>query len=391
MHGALDVEPNFLWVSRSLIPTSGRRSDHVNRRWRGWILYGVAWVPVLVGHTNLLMTMRGLPLGAALETSFVYVASAALLCALVWHATSRIPWPERRHAAFVARQAVIAALFSLAWLVAISAHLVLRVGTVGTMRMTSEFGAWQLLLGLWAYGVVASVSYALRVTGRQREREAAAARAEALRMHAELAALRAQLNPEFLFNTLHTVSALVQRDAVAAGRALERFADLLRYMLDTKRIEQEEVTLADELGFVRDYLALEQLRLGKRLEVIEQIDLESLDCVLPSLTLQPLVENAIKHAIAAREGGGTITIGSALEDDHLILIIADDGPGAVEEGVRAAQGLGLRVGRQRLETRYPRVGHFTVTTAPGAGFAVTLTLPANLMIVSNTHPAQPVG
>jgi len=363
----------------------------LNRRWRGWGLYALAWVPLLIGYTNLLMRMRGIPFVSALEGALVYVASAALLGAVVWRATARVAWPDRKYAMFVVLQVCMATMFSLAWLTAIVLHLVTRIGLDATMRAVSEFDGWQLLAGLWLYGLIAGVSYALRVTGRLREREAAAARAEALRMHAELEALRGQLNPHFLFNTLHTVSALLHRDPVTARQALERFADLLRYVLDAKRLEQEEVTLAEELGFVRDYLALEQLRLGERLSVVEQIDLEALDCVIPSLTLQPIVENAIKHAISPRGSGGTITIGAALEDDQLILVIADDGPGAVEEGVRAAQGLGLRVGRQRLETRYPRVGHFTVTTAPGAGFTVTLTLPANFMIISNSYPALPVG
>jgi signal transduction histidine kinase len=363
----------------------------LNRRWRGWALYALAWVPVFIGYMNLLMRMRGLSFGVALEESLVYVASAALLGAAIWQTTARFPWPDRKYAIFVVLQAAVASAFSFAWLATIAIHVSTRIGIDAMLRVLSTFGGWQFLIGLWVYGVIAGVSYALRVTGRLREREAAAARAEALRMHAELEALRGQLNPHFLFSTLHTVSALLQRDPVTAHQALERFADLLRYVLDAKRLEQEEVTLADELGFVRDYLALEQLRLGDRLDVVEQIDLEALDCVLPSLTLQPIVENAIKHAISPRGSGGTITIGAALEDDQLILVIADDGPGAVEEGVRAAQGLGLRVGRQRLETRYPKVGHFTVTTAPGAGFTVTLTLPANFMIISNSYPALPVG
>lgn len=363
----------------------------MNRRWRGWALYALAWVPVLIGYTNLLMRMRRLPFGAAFEGSLVYVTSAALLGALIWRATARISWPGRKYSLFVLAQLLMASMFSLAWLATIVLHLLLRIGVSATMLAVASFDGWQFLTGLWVYGLIAGVSYALRVTGRLREREAAAARAEALRMHAELEALRGQLNPHFLFNTLHTVSALLQRDPVTARQALERFADLLRYVLDAKRLEQEEVTLAEELGFVRDYLALEQLRLGDRLNVVEQIDFESLDCVIPSLTLQPIVENAIKHAISPRASGGTITIGAALEDDQLILVIADDGPGAVEEGVRAAQGLGLRVGRQRLETRYPKVGHFTVTTAPGAGFTVTLTLPANFMLISNSYPALPVG
>ncbi len=363
----------------------------MNRKWRGWALYALAWVPVLIGYTNLLMRMRRLAFGSVFEGSLVYVASAALLGAVVWHATARIPWPDRTSSVFAAAQALLAFTFSLSWLAAIVLHLVLRIGVDATVRAVAEFDGWQVLIGLWLYGVIAGVSYALRVTGRLREREAAVARAEALRMHAELEALRGQLDPHFLFTTLHAVSALVQRNPVTARQALERFADLLRYVLDAKRVGQEEVTLAEELGFVRDYLALEQLRLGDRLHVVEQIDIESLDCLLPSLTLQPIVENAIRHAVSPRASGATITIGAALEDDQLILVIADDGPGAMEEGVRAAPGLGLRVGRQRLETRYPKVGHFTVTTAPDAGFTVTLTLPANFLMISNSYPVLPVG
>jgi signal transduction histidine kinase len=363
----------------------------VNRRWRGWALYGLAWVPILIGYTNLLLRMRGLPLGAALEASFVYVTSAALLGALVWHTTDLIGLPEKGYVAFIGLQIVLAATYSLAWLLSIVMHLMIRSGVDATMRVVPTFTDWQFVTGVWIYGVIAGVSYALRATGHARERDATTVRAESLRLHAELEVLRGHLNPHFLFGTLHTVSELSQKDRRTARLALERLIDLLRYVLDAKRLEQEEVTLADELGFVRDYLALEQLRVGDRLQVVEQIELEALDCVIPSLMLQPLVENAIKHGISPRASGGTITIGAALDDDELIVVIADDGPGAVEEGVRAAQGLGLRVGRQRLETRYPKSGRFIVTTAPGAGFTVTLRLPATIVIVSNSYPVLPVG
>lgn len=363
----------------------------MNRRWRGWVPYALAWVPVLIGYSNFLMRTRSYPLDSALESALVYIGSAALLGALVLRAASRVPPPNRKVALSVMLQAAMASVFSLAWLAAIVLHLLARVGMAATMHLVAGFDGRQFLIGLWVYGIIAGVSSALRATGRSREREASAARAEALRMHAELEALRGQLNPHTLFTTLHTVSGLVQRDPVTARQALERFAELLRYVLDARRLANEDVTLAEELGFVRDYLALEQLRLGDRLSVVEQIDFEALDCVIPSLMLQPIVENAIRHAISPRASGGTITIGASLEDDQLILVIADDGPGAVEEGVRAAQGLGLRVGRQRLEAKYPRVGHFTVTTAPGAGFTVTLTLPANFSIGSSSFPALPVG
>jgi hypothetical protein len=234
----------------------------LNHRWRGWVPYALAWLPVLIGYANFLMRTRRYPLESAVEMSLVYVGSAALLGALVRRAASRAPWPDRKPAAFVVLQVVMASAFSLAWLAVIVLHLLVRVGMTASMRLVSQFDGRQFLVGLWVYGIIAGVSYAQRATGRMREREATAARSEALRMHAELEALRGQLNPRFLFNTLHTVSALLERDPVTAQQALERFADLLRYVLDAKRLEQEEVTLGEELGFVRDYLALEQLRLG---------------------------------------------------------------------------------------------------------------------------------
>src|SRR5205823_12795209 len=122
------------------------------------------------------------------------------------------------------------------------------------------------------YGVIAGVSYLIRVGVLLREREAAAARADALRVRAELAALRGQLNPHFLFNTLHTLTALVRRDPATAEHALEQFGDMLRYVLGVKRSRREDGTLADELQFVRSYVALEQLRYGDRLRVIEEIE-----------------------------------------------------------------------------------------------------------------------
>ncbi|MFI5230248.1 MAG: sensor histidine kinase, partial [Gemmatimonadales bacterium] len=133
--------------------------------------------------------------------------------------------------------------------------------------------------------------------------------------------------------------------------------------------------------FVRNYLSLEQLRLGDRLRVVERIDPDALDCALPSLTMQPLVENAIKYGVAPRAGGGTITIGAACAADGSVLEldVADDGPGARVDVLDTAAGVGLRAVRQRLDTRYPTRATFSVTTEPGHGFAVRLTLPAHTL------------
>lgn len=360
-------------------------------RWRVWALYAAAWVPVAIGYAGMLRRTREVSAAASIEAACTYAIVAALLGAIVWHGSARMPWPGRPHLSFMIAQVVMAAAYSVAWYAATLAQLAARIGMDGAIRVSELFGPWQLLAGLWVYGLIAGLSHALRATGRQRERDVVAARADLLRMRAETQALRGELSPRFLFSALNTVSAVVRRGGQSADFALERYARLLRYVLDAKRLEGDDVTLAEELSFVRDYLSLEQRALGERLTVVEQIDDEAMACMLPPLTLQPIVENAITHAIAPRTASGTITIGASLEGGKLILVISDDGPGAVEEGVRSAQGLGLRAGRQRLETRYPRAARFTVTTAPGAGFTVTLTLPVRMDVTTTNRLAVAVG
>src|SRR5262249_31162477 len=134
--------------------------------------------------------------------------------------------------------------------------------------MREAFG-WQLLYGMALYGLVVGISYAVQAARRLRDEERRAARAEALRVDAQLRALRAQLNPHFLFNTLHSITALVRIDPASGERALEQFAALLRYVLDVNRERSEEVPLEEEMAFVRTYLALERLRLAERLHVKE--------------------------------------------------------------------------------------------------------------------------
>jgi LytS/YehU family sensor histidine kinase len=265
-------------------------------------------------------------------------------------------------------------------------------GFRAAIAITRTFAVFEIFDGVIFYSVIAAVSYVVRIATRLREQDARLARADALRMRAELAALRGQLNPHFLFNTLHTLTALVRRDPDTAEHALERFGDMLRYVLDVKRSAREDVTLGDELEFVRNYLALEQLRFGDRLRVVERIDPDALDCALPSLTMQPLVENAIKYGVAPRAGGGTITIGAACGADGTVLEldVGDDGPGARSDALDAATGVGLRAVRQRLDTRYPAHATFSVTTAPGRGFAVHLTLPAHTLSAPLMAAASPV-
>ncbi|MGH9939975.1 MAG: sensor histidine kinase, partial [Blastocatellia bacterium] len=235
-----------------------------------------------------------------------------------------------------------------------------------------------LWAGLMVYGTIASVAYVLQVSSHLLQEQARAERAEALSTKAELKALRAQLNPHFLFNTLHSLMALVRRDPQAAEDALERFADMFRYALKAGREEKtadDDVSLKSEWNFVQNYLALEKLRLGGRLRVEAHIAPDSLDCAVPAFTLQPLVENAIKHAIAPQVRTVTVTIALRIEDDEVVIEVRDDGPGATRAALEYSAGFGLQAVRRRLELRYAGQAQFLIDTAPDQGVAVSIRIP----------------
>ena len=207
-----------------------------------------------------------------------------------------------------------------------------------------------------------------------------AAQAESALARAELAAISGKLNPHFLFNTLNTLIALTRKDPRAAEAALLRFAGMLRYVLDSKRSAADRVALADEVQFVRDYLALESLRLGTRLDIRWQIDPATLQDEIPPLSLQPLVENSIVHGVAPRPQGGRISIRSGHADEGLALSIEDDGPGcdpaSLDEGrTGAPRGIGLAALKRRFALDYEGRARLHVRTAPGSGFRVDLWIP----------------
>jgi sensor histidine kinase YesM len=206
------------------------------------------------------------------------------------------------------------------------------------------------------------------------QQAAAEAEARLLAERAQLAALRARLNPHFLFNALHTVSSLVTVDPAAADEALERLGGLLRYALDES---SDEVPLESEWAFTRDYLAFERLRLGDRLRTREDLEPDALAVDVPLLLLQPIVENAIRHAIAPSSAGGTIRIGARIDSGVLNLRVDDDGPGARREEVERGQGIGLRSLKRRLAVRYGQSAQMYIRTAPGAGFSVTVVIPTD--------------
>ena len=356
-------------------------------RARPWIAYALAWVPFAVLQFVSVAMSSDETTGMVIDVAISRTVISALLGVGVWWFSGRIAFPLQGRARFYALQSLLALGFAALWTVAWYARWIPQMGWTETMRATGGASALgrQMMTGVWLYLMIAGVSYTLRVHRRLREREVAAARAETLAARAQLAALRAQLNPHFLFNSLHSLSTLVRHDPVAAELALDRLGDLLRYALDGT--ESDDVLLAHEWEFTRNYIELEQLRMGERLRVRASLEDDALECEVPSFVLQPLVENAIRHGIAPRPEGGTLSVTARLHDGALVLEVEDDGPGATAERVGNRAGLGLRALRQRLEARYEGRASVAVVTEPGSGFAVTVRVPVDSGAPSPVHAA----
>jgi signal transduction histidine kinase len=206
----------------------------------------------------------------------------------------------------------------------------------------------------------------------QAERERALV-AEGQAHRARLQALRYQLNPHFLFNTLNAVSTLiVERENDDAERMVARLSDFLRLTLECD--SDVEVPMADELDFARRYLDIEQIRFGDRLTVHEDVEPAALSARVPPLLLQPLVENAVQHGIMPREDGGTLRIEARHVADRLLLRVVDDGPGPPSDADTKG-GVGLSNTKARLESLYGDAHRFALQRADGGGCVVRVELP----------------
>jgi two-component system, LytTR family, sensor kinase len=233
------------------------------------------------------------------------------------------------------------------------------------------FFYWAFVVAVWAY------DYYLKY--REHERAAArlelrASRLEAGLAHANLETLRMQLNPHFLFNTLNTISVLALKgEGRTVARMLSRLSELLRMVLENT---QQVTSLRDELEVLDRYLEIEQVRFRDRLTVSMDVDPEVLDAEVPSLVLQPIVENAIWHGIAQMPGEGRIEVGARRADGRLVVRVRDTGPGfGVPARPSRKHGVGLANTRARLEQLYGDEHELSLTNAPDGGAVVTLALP----------------
>jgi two-component system, LytTR family, sensor kinase len=218
--------------------------------------------------------------------------------------------------------------------------------------------------------------YFLRYHSRREQTillQAQTAQLQAQLADARLAALRTQLNPHFLFNTLHAVSALVERDPRGVRRMIARLSELLRTTLDGA--DEQVVPLGQELTFTHRYLEIMQIRFQGRLAIHSQVEPGVLDALVPNLILQPLVENAIKHGVSKIDEEGRLEIHARREGDRLVMCVRDNGPRVGENGLRAGEGVGLRNTRERLAELYGTEQSLTLRAADDGGVVAEVIIP----------------
>jgi two-component system LytT family sensor kinase len=197
---------------------------------------------------------------------------------------------------------------------------------------------------------------------------------EKLLLAAKIEALASQINPHFLFNTLASISSLIRTQPETARMLITKLSGLLRRLM---RSTDHFVTLREELESVDEYLDIEVVRFGPQLAVVKEITPATLDVIVPSMILQPLVENSIKHGLARKVGGGRITIKAMLRDAHTIIEVHDDGLGMTEERLEHALGggIGLSNVNERLRTIYGAHYHLKLTSVPGQGTCARVEIP----------------
>jgi two-component system, LytTR family, sensor kinase len=228
------------------------------------------------------------------------------------------------------------------------------------------------------YWAVLGTGYTFEIYRKYKNEQIRGAQLESRLVQSELSALKQQLHPHFLFNTMNTISVLVREGRNnQAVQLLARLSGLLRTTLDSAGIE--EVTVRQEMDFIERYVEIQKMRFADRLTVVTDVSAEALESRVPNLLLQPLVENAIQHGVSPKRGPGRVTVSGRVVDHQLQLEVSDDGVG-IEDGQikRAREGIGLSNTRERLSRLYGASSQLVMKSEPGRGTLVSIVLPCRV-------------
>ena len=331
-----------------------------------WTVFGL--ILATQSYMQGQMGGRQAPLDALLRSSLVNAYLWAFETVVIFWLARRVPLERKQLLPRIVVHFFAASILALA-------RSVLMIKILGPRPFDIVFWG-SLSVNVIYYVLLLGIAHAVLYYERYREGLRTAERLAAGLTEARLQALKMQLQPHFLFNTLNAISALIPVESQPARTMVARLGDLLRTSLEHE--ETQEVTLREELEFLQPYLEIEQTRMDDRLSVAMNIAPETLNARVPHLLLQPLVENAIRHGIAPRiePGRVEISVTRAANDGFLHLEVRDDGPGVERDnGARTRKGLGLANVQSRLEQLYGREHRFAIENHPAGGAVVRISLP----------------
>ena len=353
-----------------------------SKPWLKWLLISLGW-------TALALVFTGQNYVAQAAWSNTFYWKRPLIVELVWahswnavtpfilRLLNRFPLQGEKLSRAIGIHALAAPLFFIASsAISVTANRLI-VGPDPRTRSLLESFRGSVIAGfgngMLIYWLMVSISQALNYYRGYQERALLASNLETRLVEAQLDALRMQLQPHFLFNTLNSISVLMRKDIDAADRMLLQLSNLLRVTL--ARNAEHEITLRQELEILERYLEIERIRFQDRLTVQRQIDPAALEALVPQLFFQPLVENAVRHGIAERETGGVIDIRAERQDGLLRLQVRDNGSGLDVARGALIEGVGLSNTRTRLEYLYGTSSRFEVSNAEEGGLIVTAAFP----------------
>jgi signal transduction histidine kinase len=309
--------------------------------------------------------------------------SWGLLSPLIFAADLRLPFSETQPLKRIAAHLALSLFFtSLLVYVLLAVRALLGLGLLSALRDPQAFPNALRGMFLWnwlIYWVIVGAWQAYQYYRRYLSSELCRERLERQFSEARLNALRMQLDPHFLFNALNTISAQLERDPRLARQMIEHLGDLLRLSLDSK--DRQLVPLAEEMAFLAHYVAIQKIRFGDHLKIEIRIAPDVKYAFVPSLFVQPLVENAIRHGISRRASGGKVSVSATKSGDQLEILVLDDGVGLPPGwSLETSGGLGLSVTRERIAGLHNGLSYFSVHNRAEGGTEVKILLPLKLSL-----------
>jgi two-component system LytT family sensor kinase len=374
---------------RSSIRIRRRRWARLGPIWGIWTFIGIVFT--FQGYFTSYRSERPMPFIDSFYIQMTWSYLWALATPLVLWASARLPIERsnwiRSALLHVPISIVLSVVLTALGRVLIWLNFGYRTGKPLTFESVTIFVVSNFSEGIGIYLLIALTSYAYSYYHRYREGQLRTLQLEAQLSQSQLQALKMQLHPHFLFNTLHSISALLNKDVASARKMITRLGDFLRLTLENSG--SQEVTLRQEMEFLSCYLEIERIRFQNRLMTRMDLGEQTLDAQVPNLILQPIVENAIRHGIAPRSTPGLIEIEAKQLNGTLRIQVRDNGPGLSEHRTSDnlfKKGLGLANTETRLERLYGADHLFDLSNNPDGGLIVTLEIPFHK---GGAAPSQP--